>query len=207
MTATESYNGESRQRKSTIIRRKLSTNYTTVPNEIFDHGLSPTAICIFVYLIGRPRDWRVIPHQLCEQFGIGRDKVRGSLNELITVGLIHRSKSADGSIRYTVFDQPTDPKPENPSLAFNEPAPENPSLDPKPENPKPENPSVLLKKDRYQEQTEKKEAPSTERARANGHDHVNGTKQSGSDKEASKRSSNRKDTNPTLTSDLTIKRR
>src|SRR5438105_14812861 len=84
-----------RPHKESIVRRKLSANYTTLPNEIFDHGLSLEAVGLLAYLIGRPRNWRVIPHQLCEKFRRSRNTVYGLLSELIEAGFIHRSKSED----------------------------------------------------------------------------------------------------------------
>jgi hypothetical protein len=162
-TMSESYANASRQRKATIIRRKLSTNFTTLPNEIFDLGLSLEAVGLLAYLIGRSRNWRVIPHQLCEKFGIGRDKMYRLLDELIAAGFVHRSYSALGGCSYTVFDQPTDPLPENQETA-RDPLPENTEADPLPEKPLPENTDAYQRKTPYQVKTERKEAPNTDSA-------------------------------------------
>jgi hypothetical protein len=165
-TMSESYNGESRQRKATIIRRKLSTNYTTLPNEIFDHGLSLEAVGLLAYLLGRSRNWRVIPKQLCEKFGCGRDKTYRLLDELIAAGFVQRSRSGrgHGKCGYTVFDQPRSfpEKPEMIPRSF----PENTDERSFPENTDgsfPENTDAYQRKTPYQGKTERKEALSTER--------------------------------------------
>jgi hypothetical protein len=170
----KSYTGESPQckpdaeasRKKNISRRKLSANFTTMPNELFDHGLSLEAVGLLAYLITRSHDWRVIPNQLRDKFRCGRNKIYQLLSELIAAGFIRRSKSRDGSIRYTVFDQPTNPNPQNGDQAIGDPFPQNGDQAPFPQKPDPQNGDALPNTERYQRRTEKKEAPKTERARA-----------------------------------------
>lgn len=98
---------------ATIIRRKLATNFTILPNEIFDLAIGDLAFRTLAYLLSKPPDWQVIPDQLRTQFRCSRKKVYRALNELIAVRHVRRSKSADGSTSYTVFDQPTDPSGRN----------------------------------------------------------------------------------------------
>jgi hypothetical protein len=148
-----------------VFRRKLSANFTTVPNELFDHGLSLEAVGLLTYLLTRSHDWRVIPNQLRDKFGCGRDKIYRLLDELIAAGFVHRSHSRYGGCSYTVFDQPTDPLPEKPEQAIQEPLPEKPEVEPLPEKPLPEKPDALPNTERYQERTEKKKAPKTEGVR------------------------------------------
>jgi hypothetical protein len=154
-----------KQEKKNVSRRKLSANFTTVPNELFDHGLSLEAIGLLTYLISRPPDWRVIAKRLCEKFGCGRDRMYRLLDELIAAGFVHRSHSRYGGCGYTVFDQPTEPLPENPEAAPLEPLPENQEVEPLPENPLPENQDALIKTERIT-RTERKKGSTKTRGRA-----------------------------------------
>lgn len=159
-------NNSSTQRESNkprIIRRKLAANFTTIPNEIFDFGLSLEATSLLIYLLSRSRNWRVIPDQLRDKFGCGRDKIYRLLTELIAAGFLHRSKSADGSIRYTVFDRPTEPLPENQEVGRRNPNPENQEQDPNPEKPDPENQDVLPSTERVPRTDREERAPRKER--------------------------------------------
>lgn len=123
-----------------IIRRKQTSNYTALPNVVLtDERISIDARWCLAYLLSKPHDWQVQTANIQKVGGIGKDKARKLITELINAGWIVRSavRSDDGTFggyEYVVSDSPS----ENSSPETEAPKPENPALD----NPKPGNKSL-----------------------------------------------------------------
>lgn len=99
-----------------IRRGKYKTNFTVVPNTIFeDESLSAAARGTLGYLISRPAGWEVRHKQLMHKMGLGRDAFSRVMRELIAARYIVRSdeQARDGNnaflgYDYEVFDAPQD---------------------------------------------------------------------------------------------------
>ncbi|KFK48328.1 hypothetical protein JS86_25325, partial [Vibrio vulnificus] len=66
-----------------VIRRAQGQEFTVLPNStIRESRLSIDALGLLVKLISRPPNWEVRPHQLQNECGIGRDRLRRLLKEL-----------------------------------------------------------------------------------------------------------------------------
>lgn len=153
-----------------IIRRKLSANYTVIPNAIFaDERLNPDHLGVLCYLLSRPDDWAVRQTQLAARFKVGKDKMQGIVRSLIEAGYIIRVQNRStetktfGEYEYHVYDTPqgtgepansNEPLPENPATAgtsanrppkakTHRPKVVKPTAEPLPEKPWPENPPLL----------------------------------------------------------------
>ncbi|ELN6884924.1 hypothetical protein RZY40_003150 [Vibrio alginolyticus] len=76
-----------------VIRRAQGQEFTVLPNStIRDSRLSIDALGLLVKLISRPPNWEVRPHQLQNECGIGRDRLRRLLKELESCGYLVRKK-------------------------------------------------------------------------------------------------------------------
>ncbi len=113
-----------------IIKRKLKAQYVTLPNAVLmDTNMSTDARWCLSYLLTRPVDWEVMPHDIRDLSGWGRDKTKDVLNELILNRYLEKAqaRNPDGSYannRYYVYDEPQ-PLIEIPSTE--KPFTENPS--------------------------------------------------------------------------------
>lgn len=142
-----------------IIRRKLSANYTVIPNAIFqDKRLAPDALGVLCYLLSHRDDWKVRQTQLADHFNVGKDKMQGIVRRLIEAGYIVRVQNRAeetktfGEYEYHVYDTPqgtgdpantNEPLPENPATArTGANTPRKPNKKPLPEKPLPENPPL-----------------------------------------------------------------
>lgn len=142
-----------------IIRRKLSANYTVIPNAIFqDERLAPDALGVLCYLLSHRDDWKVRQTQLADRFKVGKDKMQGIVRRLIEAGYIVRVQNRAeetktfGEYEYNVFDAPqgtgepanaNEPLPENPAtVGTGANTPRKPNRKPQPEKPLPENPPL-----------------------------------------------------------------
>lgn len=96
----------------TIIRKaRTSSPFTTVLNSVVeDKDLNAEALGVLVYLVGKPDGWRVMPTQLKNRFGCGRDRIYRIISDLIEAGYMQREqgRSDDGSFEggnYLVSDE------------------------------------------------------------------------------------------------------
>jgi hypothetical protein len=129
---------------ATIIRRKLSANFTVLPNEMLrDKRLSFKARGVLAMVLTNREDWNVTAGWLEGQGTEGRDAIRGALGELKKFGYVtfHRVGNAATGLTdciWTFFDSagnaaedgkssgsptpsaadPCDPKPSNGSAAY-----------------------------------------------------------------------------------------
>src|SRR5262245_28089527 len=68
-------------------------------------------------MLGRPRDWHVVPRQLCVHFKLGRRKFQRIMRELVAAGYARKryrqnkiNKQWDGS-EYDIYGMPQREKP------------------------------------------------------------------------------------------------
>lgn len=126
-----------------IKRSKRAKNFTVVNNEIYaDNGLSFEAMGLLTYLLSKPDNWQVnvkalakVTHETDQKRGT--NKIYDLLKVLESKGFIVRQKNANGSVDYTVYDEPVNcigeqekpvtrkpeqakPNQENPEQAFSE---------------------------------------------------------------------------------------
>jgi hypothetical protein len=108
----------------TIIKRKVTRNYTIVANDCFnDKRLGGEHLGAITFLLSRPNDWAVRPAAFGRRMQWGRDKTYRLLSDLAEFGYIERRQERDlvtGSykpVEYIVYDQPIAPVPGNPEPA------------------------------------------------------------------------------------------
>jgi hypothetical protein len=113
-----------------IVRRHHNSNFTVVPNAIFeDARLSIEAKGVLGYLLSRPHDWTIHLTQIGNALDIGRDKTERIFRELRDAGYVVRGKQtkqangAWGAMEFVVFDDPTTPEAQQARAAA--PSPEN----------------------------------------------------------------------------------
>jgi len=88
---------------------------------------------ILVYLVGKPDSWTVMPTNLANRFGCGRDRIYRILNELIAAGYVQRDQPREDvgkfeKANYLVSDEKM-PLTENTEAATSDsPRPENTTL-------------------------------------------------------------------------------
>jgi hypothetical protein len=121
-----------------IIKSKHASNYTVLPNVVFNTNLSLGAIGLLAKLLSLPHDWVIHKTQLHIQFDIGRDRLSSYFEELESSGFILsvRKNTAKGAVyEYVVYDIPyngeSSPLTENPLTGnplTGNPFTENPSL-------------------------------------------------------------------------------
>lgn len=85
--------------------------WVTLPNQaVRDTRLSLTAIGLLCHLLSHEPGWRVSSAQIARTFGIGRDRARNAMAELIEHGYALRSRHQDTLGRWhtetVVFDRP-----------------------------------------------------------------------------------------------------
>lgn len=85
--------------------------FTTVINKTIDLIKDPATLGIYVYLAGKPQDWRISETNLQNRFDKCRDFVRSRLSELKKLGLIKSVSIRDNKnqiIRWetTLFNEP-----------------------------------------------------------------------------------------------------
>ena len=137
-----------------IIRRKVNADFTIVPNAVFrDNRLPYEVIGLLVYLLSKPQDWTVQLTQLASNGGIGIEKARKLVNELITAGYMKRSRTRNAKTKvfehteYVVYDRPEhvgdEPQIENRCLGQRESSNEPHAEKPCKGKPRTENPTLL----------------------------------------------------------------
>lgn len=96
-------------------KRNLDHNFTQVPNEIFDKGLSLKATGLYVYLISKPEDWVVRVRDITNRFTDQKKSVYSGLKELIGAGYVVRTQEQQNNgqfteVEYTAYDTPLSQK-------------------------------------------------------------------------------------------------
>lgn len=153
------------------IKRVRSGSFTTVNNAVLnDEKLSAEALGVLAYLLGKPNDWTVMPANLANRFGCGRDRIYRILKELIDAGYMFRSQGRSDEtksfekIGYEVRDLIADPLPENTEAATphtEKPLPGKPYT----ENPCPGNQTLQKKeytKDIFEQSNEESDSSASE---------------------------------------------
>lgn len=115
-----------------IIRAKRERNYSVISNSVYeDKLLSFQAMGMLSYILSKPDNWSISPSQL-EKVTVGtakktgRDGIYSILKELKSKGFISTRKNSDGTLDYTVFDNPITPKPDTYNTDKDEPNTANP---------------------------------------------------------------------------------
>jgi uncharacterized phage protein (TIGR02220 family) len=94
-----------------IYKSKQTSNYTVVPNNVFEDLKNGLSVGILTYLLSRPRDWVTYKKQLYSHFSEGRISIDKAFKELEEKGYIVgiRSIGEDGRItgyEWVVYDTP-----------------------------------------------------------------------------------------------------
>lgn len=95
-----------------IIRRRVRSNFTTLPNELIrDPRISWKALGILVFVLSLPDNFRLRLSHLSKQKTSGRDATRTGIKELQVAGYlrIYRERGERGKFSHTtwlVSDQP-----------------------------------------------------------------------------------------------------
>lgn len=99
-----------------IIKSKHASNYTVIPNDVFNSGLSVGAIGLLTYFLSLPHDWIIYKTTVHEKLGIGREKLDRYFKELVNKGyIISVQKHMDnGKFEYEhiVYDKPFNGEPQ-----------------------------------------------------------------------------------------------
>jgi len=87
------------------VKQKLETNFTILPNEIFDGTLSAKAIGIFAYLCSKDDGWTFYQSEIEKHFKIGQSAVSTGLKELEDNGFLlrYRERSEDGKMGKNIY--------------------------------------------------------------------------------------------------------
>lgn len=134
-----------------IIRRRRNSGFTIIGNVVFDDDrLSYEAAGLLGYLLSRPDHWEVNQTQLGDRRGVGRDRMRRIVGELIEAGYMRRERirnESSGTFNgstYLVYDEPQKADPEE--VEDDHRATENPAVGSSGgrENRPPENPSSAI---------------------------------------------------------------
>jgi hypothetical protein len=125
-----------------IIRRKVNSRFTVVPNEpVVDERLTFECLGLLTYLLSRPDNWTINLAQLRGRGGVGREKMQQLMRQLIELGYAVRRRDRDaesqqfGSWHYVIYDHPQnedEPETENPSVDVEEGARDGKAGDGKP---------------------------------------------------------------------------
>ena len=76
-----------------IIKNHHKSNYTVIYNNfIQDSDLTLELKGFGSYLLSRPSNWIINPHQLCSDLNIGKDKVIKLINSMIELGYMYKYK-------------------------------------------------------------------------------------------------------------------
>lgn len=111
-----------------IIKSKHASNYTVIPNEIYNQGLSMEAIGLLCYLLSLPHDWVIYKTTLHSQMNCGVTKLDSAFKELQNSGYILsvKKQKENGRIEHEhiVYDKPYNGEPPH-----GEPPTENPPME------------------------------------------------------------------------------
>lgn len=98
-----------------IIKSKHASNYTVIPNDIFNSGLSVGSIGLLAYFLSLPHDWIIYKTTVHEKLGLGREKLDKLFKELVNAGYVLSVKKhlENGKFEYEhiVYDKPYNGEP------------------------------------------------------------------------------------------------
>lgn len=98
-----------------IIKSKHASNYTVIPNEVFNSDLTVGAIGLLCYFLSLPHDWVIYKTTLHDKLGLGREKVDKLFKELVNKGYVISVKKHldNGKFEYEhiVYDKPYNGEP------------------------------------------------------------------------------------------------
>lgn len=98
-----------------IVKSKHASNYTVLPNKIFNDGLSIEAIGLLSYFLSLPHDWVIYKTQLHSQLNMGREKLDRVFKELQDKGYVLSVKEMNEKGQFTynhiVYDNPYNGEP------------------------------------------------------------------------------------------------
>ena len=89
----------------TIHRSTHTANFTILPNQIWQSGLSVAATAALGYILSRPPTWKIRITDLRNKLRLGRDKVYRTLQELCAAGYARMTRLQRG-VRWEFFDVP-----------------------------------------------------------------------------------------------------
>ena len=76
-----------------IIKNHHKDNYTTIYNKfIQDKSLNLELIGFGIYILSKPSNWVINPHQIRHDLNIGKDKIIRLINTMIELGYMYRQK-------------------------------------------------------------------------------------------------------------------
>lgn len=75
------------------VKRAFRLGFTQCPNEIFRHGLSPSAIGIYAFIVGRPDEWDFSVIGTSIALNVGRDLVTNAVKLLEKKGFLLRVRT------------------------------------------------------------------------------------------------------------------
>lgn len=85
-----------------IIKNRLSRNFTTLPNAIITEKISANAFRIYCYLISKPDGWTVLNNDIKLQLDIKHDRsIAKCWKELITTGWVTRQKMVNDEGKFS----------------------------------------------------------------------------------------------------------
>jgi len=86
------------------VRDKLHSNYTIIPNDLFNGELTPKAISIFCYLLSRPDNWKFNIEEITRHFKAGKDTIRSAIKELEEKNLLIRVRIKDEKGKFSYME-------------------------------------------------------------------------------------------------------
>ena len=94
---------------------KVNRNFTIIPNDLVnDERLTFEALGLLTYLLSQPDDWRVVPGQIKNRGGVGRNKTYQLIKELAIVRAARRAGTGDPVAYVTRALSEALPPPQNP---------------------------------------------------------------------------------------------
>ena len=84
---------------SVIKIKKPAAPFELLDRASLQHIRNPIALAVWVYLRSKPEDWEVRESQVCEHFGIGRDRYRAAIRCLVDCHAIDDSRLRDSAGR------------------------------------------------------------------------------------------------------------
>jgi hypothetical protein len=130
--------------------RRIKKDFTIIGNDCFrDETLSAEALGVVCYLRSKPHDWRVMPTQLSNRFGCGRDRMQRIIGELVERGYLQKIRARDPvtqvwqPVEFIIPDTTSEPLPENTYVAAEPPTENPPTGNPSTENPSTAFPTLL----------------------------------------------------------------
>lgn len=94
-----------------IVKSTEKTSYTNIKNHIIENKeLSIDAKFILIWLLRKPKNWKIRKENMKNDLGIGRDKLNNALAELTKAGHLKDFQPREGGrykkSKYTVYEDP-----------------------------------------------------------------------------------------------------